>query len=85
MDTATELVTVPGVVSLTGSDGLEGTLTDVVSDNARERITSKGAVDLLLPDGTTIVAETMLHEGDKQLWTFTRATVVVPDLPEAEQ
>ena len=85
VDTRTELVTAPGVVTLTGSDGLEGTLTDVVSDSANDVITSNGAVDLLLSDGTTIVAETMLHEGGKKLWTFTRATVVVPGLPGEEK
>lgn len=85
MDTATEYVTVPGVVAVTGSDGLEGTLTDVAADNANEFLCSNGPVDLLLPDGTTIVADTMVRDGKAQLWTFTRATVVVPDLPEAEQ
>lgn len=84
MDTRTERVTVPGLVTLTGSDGLEGTLTNVESDSASDTITSNGPVDLLLSDGTTIVADTMLHEGGKQLWTFTRATVIVPDLPGAE-
>ena len=85
LDTATEYVTVPGVVAVTGSDGLEGTLTDVAADNPNEFLYSNGPVDLLLPDGTTIVADTMVRDGKAQLWTFTRATVVVPDLPEAEE
>jgi lipopolysaccharide export system protein LptC len=81
MDTRSETVTAPGTVAVTGSDGLEGTLTDVEVDSVAERVVSNGAVDLLLPDGTTIVADTMVHEGEARLWTFTRATVVVPDLP----
>jgi lipopolysaccharide export system protein LptC len=85
MDTRTEIVVAPGLVTVTGSDGLIGTLNDIVSDSGRQTVLSKGPVDLLLPDGTTIVAETMLHEGDEERWTFTRATVVVPDLPEEEQ
>jgi hypothetical protein len=85
LDTRTEIVVAPGLVTVTGSDGLSGTLTDMVSDSGKQTVLSKGPVDLLLPDGTTIVAETMFHEGDKQLWTFTRATVVVPDLPEEEK
>jgi lipopolysaccharide export system protein LptC len=69
---------------VTGSDGLQGTLTDVVTETADERLISNGPVDLLLADGTTIVADTMVHEGQQETWTFTRATVVVPDLPGAE-
>ncbi len=85
LDTANDHVTAPGTVAVTGSDGLEGTLTDVAVDNTTEIMTSEGAVDLLLPDGTTIVADTMVRDGKARTWTFTRATVVVPDLPEAAQ
>lgn len=85
MDTKTEIVVAPGLVTVTGSDGLSGTLNDIVSDSDKQTVLSKGPVDLLLPDGTTITAETMFHEGDKERWTFTRATVVVPDLPEEEK
>lgn len=85
MDTLTDEVTVPGLVTVTGSDGLEGTLNDVFVENSKELLTSNGPVDLLLPDGTTIVADTMVHDGKVQIWTFTRATVVVPDLPEAAE
>jgi hypothetical protein len=85
MDTENDTVFAPGTVAVTGSDGLEGTLTDVDVDNTNELVTSKGAVDLLLPDGTTIVAETMVRDGKVQTYTFTKATVVVPDLPEAEE
>lgn len=81
MDTRSETVAAPGVVAVTGSDGLEGTLTDVDVDSGAELVVSNGPVDLLLPDGTTIVGDSMIHEGKLQMWTFTRATVVVPDLP----
>lgn len=84
MNTTTNYVTASGVVAVTGSDGLEGTLTDVTVDNDEEIVTSNGAVDLLLSDGTTVVADTMVRDGKAQTWTFTRATVVVPDLPGAE-
>ncbi len=85
LDTANDEVTAAGTVAVAGSDGLEGTLTDVTVDNASEVLTSHGAVDLMLPDGTTIVADTMVRDGKSQTWTFTRATVVVPDLPEAAE
>ncbi len=85
MNTATDTVKAPGVVEISNSDGLEGTLNDVTSNSRDDIITSNGPVDLVMSDGTTIVAETMFHEGARQLWTFTRATVAVPDLPEEEE
>lgn len=84
MDTVANTVVAPGAVAVTGSDGLEGTLTDVDVDSDAGFITSHGAVDLLLSDGTTIVAGSMVRDANAGLWTFTQATVVVPDLPAAE-
>ncbi len=83
MDTAANTIVAPGLVTVTGSDGLEGTLTDIDVDSDAGFVTSHGAVDLLLPDGTTIVAGTMVRDGKAGLWTFTQATVIVPDLPAA--
>jgi lipopolysaccharide export system protein LptC len=85
LNTATELLNAPGLVDVKGSDGLVGTLHDVDMDNRSEILTSKGHVDLLLPDGTTIVGDDMVRDGKAQTYTFTNATVVVPDLPEAEE
>jgi hypothetical protein len=85
MFTRAERTSAPGLVTVTGSDGLEGTLNDVEVDSANEMVTSNGPVDLLLPDGTTVVGATMVHDGKAHTWTFTQATVVVPDLPEAEE
>ena len=85
MNTRANTVKAPGSVAVTGSDGLEGTLTDVDVDSDADLITSNGAVDLKLPDGTTVVAATMLRDGPAGTWTFTQATVVVPDLPEAAE
>jgi hypothetical protein len=84
MNSAAETVFAPGTVSVTGTDGLEGTLTDVDVDSGNDMVKSNGQVNLLLPDGTTIDAATMVRDGKAQLWTFTRATVIVPDLPAAD-
>jgi hypothetical protein len=84
MDSIAETVVAPGVVTVSGTDGLEGTLTDVDVDSANDFVTSHGQVSLLLPDGTTIDGATMVRDGKAQLWTFTQATVVVPDLPAAD-
>lgn len=84
MITGSERTTVPGVLTVNGTDGLEGTLTDVVVDSASELVTSNGPVSLLLSDGTTVDAATMVQDGRAHTWTFTGATVVIPDLPAAE-
>jgi hypothetical protein len=83
MNTATETVSVPGPVDVTGSDGLKGLLHDVDVDVRADRMTSNGAASFVMSDGTTIDGETMVRVGD--IWTFTNATVVVPQLPEAEE
>lgn len=85
IDTATEMVNAPGLVTVSGSDGLEGTLTDVVSDSVNDRITSNGPVEILMPDGMTVVADSMVREGGSRTFTFTRATVTVPDLPGRDE
>jgi hypothetical protein len=84
MNTRADTIEAPGLVDVTGTDGLVGTLHDVEVNSDAETVLSKGAVDLILADGTIIKGSTMLREGKKQTWTFTNATVIVPDLPESE-
>jgi hypothetical protein len=85
MNTATQIVTIPGIANITGEDGLEGTLRAVRSDMESDLTTADGAVAIKLSDGTTIDAANMVHDGKAGLWTFANATVIVPDLPEAEE
>jgi len=84
MDTASQIVVAPGVVDVSGEDGLTGTLTDFRSDMAAEITTANGPVDITLSDGTNILGSTMLYDGKASLWTFTDATVTMNDLPGAE-
>ena len=84
MNSTAQTAFAPGVVRVSGTDGLEGTLTDVAVDSGNDLVTSNGQVNLLLPDGTTIDAATMVRDGKSMLWTFTRATVIVPGLPSAD-
>ncbi len=83
-DTAAQRVTIPGDAAVTGADGLEAALTDIHADMAAETVTAGTPVSIRLANGTTIDAATMVHDGKAGLWTFTGATVVVPDLPAAE-
>lgn len=78
-------IDVAGVTQVTSDDGLVGTLTGLKSDMNADVTTADGPVDITLGDGTKIVADSMLHEGKLQRWTFTRATVVFIGLPEAEE
>lgn len=85
MNTATQVAVVPDIANVTGDDGLEGTLSDVTIRMGDEIIRAEGAVDLLLPDGTTITGSSMVHDGKAGTWTFTDAVVTMKDLPEAEE
>lgn len=85
MNTRSEIIEAPGLVDVSGTDGLVGTLNDVRVDGRAETVLSQGPVDLLLADGTIIRGATMLRDGKAQTYTFTNATVIVPDLPKAEQ
>jgi lipopolysaccharide export system protein LptC len=82
MDTAGNVVTVPGVATVVGSDGLHGTLTRVRSDMTSQITTANGAVDLTFSDGTTLLASNMHYDGNAALWVFENATVTMPDLPQ---
>lgn len=84
MNTDAETIFAPGVVDVTGSDGLVGTLTDVDADTDADITISRGPVDLLLSDGTIIIGSTMVRDGKAQTWTFTNASVTVKELPKAE-
>ncbi|HVY52410.1 MAG TPA: hypothetical protein VHA07_12725 [Devosia sp.] len=75
---------VPGVVAVTSDDGLFGTLHDVHADMRRQLTTAKGPIDLTFPDGSHLTADAMQVDGSTQLWTFSNATLVVPDLPHAQ-
>ncbi len=84
MDTGKQVVTIPGIVSVYGDDGMHGTLVNVRSDMDKNVTTAKGEVHMTFSDGSTLQAADMHYEGDKALWTFTQATLVVPDLPPAK-
>jgi lipopolysaccharide export system protein LptC len=85
MNTASQVAIVTGITSVTSNDGLEGTLIGLEADMGAEIIQAHGPVDLTLGDGTTITGSSMIHDGKSNIWTFIDATVVMQDLPEAEE
>ena len=84
MNTRTQIVDAPGIVAVDGTD-VQGTVTDLTADLENEMATAHGAVDLTLRGGTIIRAASMVRDGRRGTWTFGRATVIMSDLPEAEE
>jgi hypothetical protein len=82
MDTARQQVTVAGITTISSDDGLQGTLTDLNSDLNTNITIAKGPVDVTFADGTNLTAANMRYEGTSARWTFERATLLVPELPE---
>ena len=82
LNTGTHYVTAPGVTDISTDDGLKGTLTEARADMQGQIIIANGPVDLTFPDGTHLTADNMHFDGKTDIWTFDRATLVVPNLPK---
>jgi lipopolysaccharide export system protein LptC len=81
LQTAAQTLTVPGTLGVKSDDGLTGTLDDFFGDMLGYSMVAHGAVDLTFPAGMQVQSEGMTYDGNSQLWTFTRATVTLPDTP----
>lgn len=85
LDTTNQLVEVADIAEISNSLGTSGLLRNSVFDYAKQRLTSNGPVDIDYHDGTTIVAEGLTYDATTLIWTFTRATVTLPDTPGARE
>ena len=85
LDTTNQLVEVEDVAEVSNSLGTSGLLRNSVFDYAAQRLTGNGPVDIDYHDGTTIVAEGLTYDATTLVWTFTRATVTLPDTPGARE
>lgn len=85
LDTTNQLVEVEDIAEVSNSLGTSGLLRNSVFDYAAQRLTSNGPVDIDYHDGTTIVAEGLTYDATTLIWTFTRATVTLPDTPGARE
>ena len=85
LDTTNQLVEVAGIAEVSNSLGTSGLLRNSVFDYAAQRLTGNGPVDIDYHDGTTIVAEGLTYDATTLVWTFTRATVTLPDTPGARE
>ena len=84
MNTTSQVVTVPGLTRIRSDDGLHGTMIDVHADLMSGITIARGPIDVTFADGTTLTAANMHYDGNKALWNFDHATLVVPELPEGQ-
>lgn len=84
LDTAEEVVEIAGIAEVVNSLGTSGTLHDTVFDYQAQYLTGRGPVTVDYADGTHIDAEGLTYDSSTLVWTFTRATVTLPDTPGAK-
>lgn len=81
LQTTAQTLTVPGTLNVKSNDGMHGTLDGFFGDMLNWQIVAHGAVDLTFPAGMQVQSEGMTYDGNARLWSFTRATVTLPDTP----
>lgn len=84
LDTTKELVIIPGQAHVTESTGTIGLLNDSVFDWHEQTLTTKGAVVVDYADGSHLVAKGLVYHAKSMTWTFSGATVTLPETPGAE-
>jgi hypothetical protein len=81
LQTTAQTLTVPGRLGVKSDDGLMGSFEDFFGDMLNYSMVAHGAVDLTFPAGMQVQSEGMTYDGNLKLWTFTRATVTLPETP----
>ncbi|SFV37846.1 hypothetical protein SAMN05216456_3130 [Devosia crocina] len=81
LDTLNQAVITPESTDIADSLGTQGTLGPSVFDWQNKVLTSEGPVDILYADGTTIRADGLVYDLDGKVWSFSRASVVLPSTP----
>ncbi|KQX38572.1 hypothetical protein ASD04_07845 [Devosia sp. Root436] len=85
LDTTSQLVEIEGVAEVSNSLGTSGIFRQSVFDWTAQRLVGNGPVSIDYADGTKLVAEGVTYDAVSLVWTFTRATVTLPDTPGANQ
>ena len=84
LDTTRELVTIAGDTHVVESTGTISTFANSEFDWQAQVLTGKGPVVVDYADGTHLVATGLHYDAKTAVWTFTNATVTLPDTPGAE-
>jgi lipopolysaccharide assembly outer membrane protein LptD (OstA) len=85
LQTTDQLISVPGTTVVESTDGLKGTLDMVFLDAMNWTLAAGGKVDMTLPDGTHILADSMTYERNAQHYTFRNVTLELPMTPGESQ
>lgn len=85
LDTTTLLVEIAEVAEVSNSLGTSGVLRDTVFDYEAQQLTGHGPVTIDYADGTHLEAAGLTYDSTALVWTFTRATVTLPDTPGANE
>ena len=85
IDTTRQLVVVEGSADVEQSTGTRGRFVDSVFDWHAQTLTVTGKADIDYADGATVRAGGLFYEVDRQLWTFSRVTVTLPDTPGPQE
>ncbi|WEK03929.1 MAG: hypothetical protein P0Y65_17315 [Candidatus Devosia phytovorans] len=83
LDTALQIVEIRDEAQISDSAGTTGTIVNSIFDYAAQFLRGEGPVAINHADGTTIIAEGITYDAENLVWTFTRATVTLPDTPGA--
>jgi lipopolysaccharide export system protein LptC len=80
LDTNSQRLAVPGPTSFSSADGVAGSAENLAADFIARHANS-GAVQLSMPDGTSLTADSMDYDHSARVWTFKRVTVSMPYTP----
>jgi lipopolysaccharide export system protein LptC len=76
-----QIVTVTGLTSVEGSNGMTGTVRDAELEVASETMKSAGEVDFTFAGGSTLKAAAMSYDGKGQRWQFSKVTLNLTGTP----
>jgi lipopolysaccharide export system protein LptC len=82
---SSQKVDVSGTTTVSGSNGLAGTVVDAHIDLIAEQMVSDGAADLTFAGGSRVRAESMTFDNKARVWTFNRATLTMPAMPGSSE
>ena len=85
LQTNDQLVDVPGVMHVSSSDGIVGTLEGVFADLMNWTMAASGPVNLSMSDGSTLVSNGMTYDRTTGLYTFKDVTVTLTMTPGEDQ
>lgn len=84
LDTTSQRVEIADVAHVSNSLGTRGIVENSVFDYATQTLRGEGPVTIDYADGSHLVAEGLTYDAVNLVWTFTRATVTLPQTPGAK-